>query len=111
MNKEEILEKSRKENKNQDVYENEVIIRGNGYACIASAVLATIFLVIQILVGGGMNTGLYAVVFSMPMAGNWYKFYKLRKKRDLSLAVAYTAAVLLLSAGYLYDLISVSTIL
>ena len=31
MNRDEILEKSRKENKNQDVYENEVIIQGNRY--------------------------------------------------------------------------------
>ena len=36
MNKEEILERSRKENKNQDIYEKEVIIQGNRYACIAA---------------------------------------------------------------------------
>lgn len=111
MDKEEILEKSRKENKNQDIYEKDVIIQGNQYACMASAVFATAFLIIQILIGGGINYGLYAVVFSMPMAGCWFKFYKLRKKRDFPLAVGYTVATLLLFAGYLYNLISASAIL
>ena len=55
MNKDEILERSRRENKNQDIYEKEVIIKGNRYACIAAAILATIFFVIQIFVGGGIN--------------------------------------------------------
>lgn len=63
MNKEEILERSRKENKNQDIYEKEVIIQGNRYAYIAAGVLATIFFVIQIFTGGDMNYRLYAVVF------------------------------------------------
>ena len=111
MDKEEILEKSRKENKNRDIYEKDVIIQGNRYACIAAAVFATVFFVIQILIGGGMNYGLYAVVFSMPAAGSWFKFYKLRKKWDLLFAVCYTVATLLFSAVYLYELISMSAIL
>ena len=111
MNKEEILERSRKENKNQDVYEKEVIIQGNRYACIASGVLATIFFVIQIFTGGGMNYGLYAVVFSMPMAGFWVKYIRLHKKHELFVAVCYTILVLLLSAAYIYGLVSASQIL
>lgn len=44
MKKEEILEKSRKENKNQDIFEKEVKrIRGNS-AAVAAAILATVFL-------------------------------------------------------------------
>lgn len=111
MNKEEILEKSRKENKKQDVYEKEVIIKGNRYACIAAAVLATVFFVIQIFVGGGMNYGLYAVVFSMPMAGFWMKYIKLHKKHELLVAVCYTIAVVLFSAAHIYELFTASTIL
>lgn len=111
MNKDEILERSRRENKNQDIYEKEVIIKGNRYACIAAAVLATIFFVIQIFVGGGINYGLYAVVFSMPMAGFWMKYAKLRKKHELLVAICYTVGVLLFSAAHIYQLISASQIL
>ena len=111
MNKEEILERSRKENKNQDIYEKEVIIQGNRYACIAVGVLATIFFVIQIFTGGDMNYGLYAVVFSMPMAGFWVKYKRLHKKHELFVAVCYTILVLLLSAAHIYGLVSASQIL
>ncbi|MGM9614760.1 MAG: DUF6442 family protein [Oscillospiraceae bacterium] len=111
MDREEILERSRNENKNQDMYEKEVIIQGNRYACIAAAVLATLFFVIQIFTGGGANYGLYAVVFSMPMAGFWLKYRKLHKKHELLVALCYTAAVLLCSAAHIYMLISTSQIL
>ena len=111
MNKEEILEKSRKENKNQDIYEKEVIIQGNSYECIAVAVLATIFFVIQIFTGGGMNYGLYAVVFSMPMAGFWIKYMRMHKKHELFVAVCYTVIVLIFSAVHIYGLVSASQIL
>ena len=111
MNKEEILERSRKENKNQDIYEKEVIIQGNRYACIAAAVLTTIFFVVQIFTGEGMNYGLYAVVFSMPMAGFWVKYKKLHKKHELFVAVVYTIGVLLLSFAHIYELVSASQIL
>lgn len=103
--------KSRKENKNQDIYEKEVIDRGNKYACIAAAVLATVFFVVQIFVGGGMNYGLYAVVFSMPMGGFWYKFLKLHKKHELFVAIGYSAVVLLFSVAHIYNMITTSTIL
>lgn len=42
MDKEKILELSRKENKNQDIYEKEVLVAGNKYSCIVAAILALI---------------------------------------------------------------------
>ena len=43
MQKEEILEKSRRENKNQDPYEKQVITAGGNAGAIAAAILATVF--------------------------------------------------------------------
>lgn len=111
MDKEKILELSRKENKNQDIYEKEVLVLGNRYSCICAAILATVFFVIQIFVGGGMNYGLYAVVFSMPMAEFWVKYVKLRRRHELIVALIYTVGVALFSAGYIFDLISKSAVL
>lgn len=93
MERSEILEKSRKENKNQNLFEKEVMELGNRYACIAAAVVATVFFVVQIFVGGGMNYGLYTVVFSMPMAGFWVKYAKLHRKHELAVALGYTVGV------------------
>ncbi len=111
MNREEILEKSRIENRNQDVYEKEVIIAGSKYACLVAGLVATIFVVVQIVVGEGKNYGLYAIVLAMPMGGYWYKFAKLRKKHDLVAAVWYTLLVVGLMAVHISALIAASTIL
>ncbi len=111
MNREEILEKSRIENRNQDVYEKEVIIAGSKYACLVAGLVATIFVVVQIVVGEGKNYGLYAIVLAMPMGGYWYKFAKLRKKHDLVAAVWYTLLVVGLMVVHISALIAASTIL
>lgn len=84
MNKEEILAKSRKENKNQDVYEKEVSQSGGNSATVVAAILATVFIVIQIFVGGGTNYGLYAVVSSALATGYTTKAMHLKKKRHLA---------------------------
>lgn len=106
MTKEEILEKSRKENKNQDIYEKEVIIKGNRYACIVAFALAMILFVSQIFIDGEMNLGLYAVVCSIPMAGCWTKYVKLHKKNELFPAVCYTISVIVCFTAHIYGLIS-----
>lgn len=111
MNKEEILEKSRKENKKQDAYEKEVIREGGNAASVVAALLATIFFVIQIFVGEGSNYGLYAVVFSVPATGFIVKSIKLKKKHEIIVAVVYAVATLMFSAAHIYNLITSSTIL
>ena len=40
MDKEKILELSRKENKNQDISEKEVLVAGTKYSCIVAANIA-----------------------------------------------------------------------
>ena len=69
MNKDEILAKSRAENKNKDVYEQEILKQASESAVVVQMVLATIFFVTQILVDNGTNWGLWALVriFSYPV--------------------------------------------
>ena len=111
MNKEEILEKSRMENKNQDIFEKEVMKEGGNIGAIVAMILATIFFVIQIFVGGGMNYGLYAVVFSIFASGFVVKAIRLKRKHEIFVAFMYVIAVLLFSVAHIYQLISSSTIL
>ena len=93
MNKEEILQKSRAENKNKDVYEQEVLKQAGSSAVIVMMVLATIFFAAQIFVGGGTNWGIWALVFSANMTTFWVKYIKLRRKHELLMAIAYTILV------------------
>lgn len=111
MNKEEILEKSRAENKNKDIYEQEVIKKSGTYAVVIMMILATIFVAVQIFVGGGMNWGIWALVFSANMATFWVKYVKLRRKHELVMAIAYTILVTVMSVYYICNLISSSLIL
>ncbi len=96
MNREEILEKSRRENKNQDVYEQEVLKQSNEVAAFVMVLLAAVFWLVQIFTDGGINYGLWALVFAQ----------NIRRRRELIFAIMYTAAVILASACHIHKLIT-----
>lgn len=111
MNKEEILAKSRQENKDQDIYEMEVLKLGGNAGAVTAVILATVFFIIQIAVGKGINYGLHAIVFSVLGTGFVVKAVKLKRKHEIAVAVAYIIITLVLSAAHIYSLITASTIL
>lgn len=104
MNKEEILAKSREENKNRDIYGQEVSKLANSVAVVVMLVLAAVFFIVQIAVGGGKNYGLWALVFGADMANHWVRYIKLRLGGELLAALIYTAIVVLLSVCHIYSL-------
>jgi hypothetical protein len=110
MNKDEILAISRAENKNKDIYEQEVLKQASRSAVVVQMSLATLFILIQIFTVGGINCGLWAIVFSANMTINWVKYIKLRRDNELLIALAYTVLVLIMSGYYIYNLIASSTI-
>ena len=111
MNKDEILERSRKENKDQDLFEKEVSAKAGNIGAIAAAVVATFFFVMQILLGIGMEYGLYAVVFSIPAAGYTVKAVRMKGRRNIVCAVVFVIATLVFSIAHITELLSASTIL
>lgn len=111
MDKDEILAKSRAENKNKDVYEQEVINQASKCAVVVQMALATLFFVTQILTGGGVNWGLWAIVFSASMTINWVKYIKLHRKYELVIAIAYTLLVSVMSGYCICNLVASSMIL
>ncbi len=110
MNKDEILAKSRAENKNKDIYEQEVLKQASRSAVVVQMALATLFFVTQIFTGRGVNWGLWALVFSASMTINWVKYIKLHRKLELLIAIAYTILVSIMSGYYIYNLIVSSPI-
>ncbi len=111
MNKEEILEKSRKENNNKDIYEQEILKQGNVVANSVMMIIATVFFVVNIFTGGGINYGIYAIVFSSFMATFWVKWFKIRKKHELVMALLYTIVVIAFSSTHICNMFISSTIL
>lgn len=110
MDRNEILEKSRKENRNQDIYEREIIRLGGNTGAIAAVCLATLFFVLQIFLGGGMNYGLYAVAFSIPAAAFTVKAVKLKRRHEILLACTYLLLVGLCTAAHIYRLVTVAAV-
>ena len=111
MDREEILSKSRMENKNKDIYEQEVLKQATKYAVIVQGILAIVFFVLQILVGEGINWGIYALVFSINMTIFWVKYIKLRRKHELLHAIYYTVFVAVMSGFHIYNLIASSAVM
>lgn len=111
MDKNLVLAKSRVENKNRDIYELEVLNQAGKIAVIVMSLFAVIFFVTQIFVGGGMNWGLWALVFSADMTLFWVKYIKLRRKHELVMAIAYTILVLVASGLHIHYLLTSSTVL
>ena len=105
MNKDDILTKSRLENKNQDIYERELLKQASEKATIVQMVLATIFFVIQILVDKGSNWGLWAIVLSANMMIYWVKYLALRQKFEFATAMIHTILVSVMSGYHIYHLI------
>lgn len=111
MNKEEILAKSRTENKNKDIYEQEILKQSYACATKVMLIIALVFFVVQMIVGGGMNWGIWAIAYSVHATRSWVRYIKLRKKNDLCFAIAFTIFVVIASAFHIYNLIASTSIL
>lgn len=91
MNKEEILQASRNENQNKDIYELEVISKGQRIGGLAALSVAFVLMFIErVILENGMNYGYYCIVMSAG-AGLWiYKAIKLKKLHEILLAVLWS---------------------
>ena len=83
MKKEEILQASKKENKNKDMHAIQVEAKGATYASITMLILAFIYYSYELFTGKGSNPALYSIitVYSTVLYG--YKSIKLKVKRKL----------------------------
>lgn len=104
MNKEEILQASRNENQNKDIFELEVISKGQRIGgLIALFITFALIFIESVIVGGGVNYR-YCFIIIAAGAGLWiYKAVKLKRKHEMILAVffsiltVYTAVLAVLS--------------
>ena len=90
MKKEEILEASRKENKNRDIYEKEVENKAGTNALVAMIVLTFIYFTYEIMSGKGTNYALYSLLTLYNTVFYGGKAIKLETRRKLN---AFTAII------------------
>ena len=111
MDRDEVLARSRAENKNEDIYVQEVLKQASRCAVVVQMGLATLFFAVQVLAGEGVNWGLWAIVFSASMTINWVKYAKMHRTSELAIAVAYTVLVAVMSGYHICSLVAPSALL
>ena len=89
MKKEEILEKSRKDNKKKDIYEIEVESKASTYASIAMLLLACTYYGYEIFSGKGTNPAFYSIISIYCAIFYGYKSIKSEKYRKLNVFTSF----------------------
>jgi len=103
MNKEEILEKSRSENKGKDIVEEEIIRKGFLVCWLVSLIAASVVAMVEGIVLGKQNSGIFFSLMSGLSVFFVFKYIKLRRKHELFIAVMYgIAAICFLIAWIIY---------
>lgn len=84
MKKEEILEASKKENKNKDMYEMQVEAKAGNIAAIGTILLAFIYFTYEIAIGKGTNYALYSIITIYNVILFGVKAIKIEKNRKIN---------------------------
>lgn len=111
MNREEILRKSRKENKGADLYENDLLREGGNVAFAMITILCIVFSFIQEFLDIYIVKGFWALMFTLPASGYTVRALRTKDKWDMIRALAGWGAVVLWSVLYIRDMLAVSAIL
>lgn len=96
MKKEEILAKSREENRKNDPYQAEIQRRSSSFSGVVVVFLSTILFVIQLVMDRGFNFGLYAVAFAYGATDFLVRYFYLRRRRELLFGVIYLVITVIL---------------
>ena len=105
MTREEILEKSRSENKGKDIVEEEFIKKGFLVCWIVSLVAASIVAIIEGIVLGKQNSGLFFALMSGLFSFFLMKYIRLRKKHELFITIMYGIAAVCFLASWIISLV------
>ena len=87
MNKEEILAKSRNENKNRDIAELDRAKSASRFSLAFSLCFIMIYTLLTIIATGHVNIGVLATEFSLVFSMFLYKAFKSRSASDIICAV------------------------
>ena len=104
MTKDEILAKSRKENKIMDEREQAVVLRGASIAKGVGLALCILVVFLGDVLGADPAAGLgaFGIYWGMYGTDRAYRWWKLRERTDLLLAVGSFAFVVAFAAAYLH---------
>lgn len=89
MEKEKILEMSRKENKDRDIYELEIIQKASNIALRVGLMSCCLIAVLDVIFSGNISFGSWTIYFGTLSTVFIVKYSKLRKKHELFVCILY----------------------
>ena len=95
MNKDDILARSRAENQGSDEYEKYVLEKAGKFSSQVGLMMCCFIAAYSVIRTGRMNSGCWAIYFSISATLFWTKYIHLRKRHELIMAVISTLAGLL----------------
>ena len=98
MDKEKILEMSRKENKDKDIAALEAGTQASKHAIISGFIFAAILGVWQAIAKGENNTSLFALMMFFNMVMQFSIYFRLKNKMNLFAALCWTFATIIYTA-------------
>ena len=105
MEREEILAKSREENKDRDERVQSAMDQGGSLASAVGGLVCALVLLLDAVLAKHVNFGVWSVYFSMIGTKNLVQFAKLRRRRDLIAGVIEAVLAIGFFAIYTIDLI------
>ena len=104
MTKEEILEKSRKENSNKDVFDLEVQKTAATAAYFSSFGLCAFVSILSWIFTKRIGLQCWLIFFGMLCVTFFVKFFKMKKLHEFFVALSYLAIFILLTIAYILQL-------
>lgn len=105
MNKEELLEKSRKENKNRDEREKGAAVTAGFRAAAVGGMVCMVILLLDIILTDEWNGAVWAVYLSITGSTLLFRFIALRRRHELVFGVMQLALAAAFLAGYIIKLV------
>ena len=111
MKKEEILEKSRNENKKKDFVAIEIENQAVKIAALSVVILASVYYVAGIVITGIDNKGWYSIIALYCAIVFGYKGIKMHNKLNIFTGCIWLIVSIILIVSYMHTLITTSTIM
>lgn len=105
MNKEEILQKSREENKNKDIVGLAALQQASKIAYTVGLLMCVIICTVQCIVTETINWGCWVVDFSILSTIFLIKYIKLKQKHELMMCIIYIILTAFFMTGFIFSLI------
>ena len=107
MDKDEILARSRKENRDRDFVEAEVLAKANSIALNVGIMVCGVLSILHVIFRDTVDFSAWTVYFSALATTMIVKFVKLRRRHELILGLFYAACGVLFFVFYLRDVLGV----